>query len=52
MAGELVETSRLWGRQAAAIDPRWAEELGAHLVARSYSEPRWSSRQALSLIHI
>ena len=46
MAGELVETSRLWGRQAAAIDPRWAEELGAHLVARSYSEPRWSSRQA------
>ncbi|WP_425489408.1 ATP-dependent RNA helicase HrpA [Nocardioides piscis] len=46
MAGELVETSRLWGRQAAAIKPEWAERLGAHLVKRSYSEPHWSTKRA------
>jgi len=45
MAGELVETSRLWARTTARIDPLWAEELGAHLVKRSYSEPRWSAKQ-------
>ena len=42
MAGELVETSRLWARQNAAIKPEWAERLGAHLVKRTYSEPHWS----------
>lgn len=48
MAGELVETGRLWARQNAAIDPRWAEQLGAHLVKRTYSEPSWSrKRQAV-----
>jgi ATP-dependent helicase HrpA len=41
MAAELVETSRLWGRVVAGIDPAWAEELADHLVKRSYSEPRW-----------
>ena len=46
MAGELVETTRLWARTNAAIDPRWAEEAGAHLVRRSYSEPRWSKKAA------
>ena len=45
MAGELVETSRLWARVVARVDPLWAEELGSHLVRRSYSEPRWSARQ-------
>ncbi|MDQ2781064.1 MAG: ATP-dependent RNA helicase HrpA, partial [Actinomycetota bacterium] len=45
MAGELVETSRLWARTVARIDPTWAEEVGAHLVRRSYSEPRWSAKQ-------
>jgi len=45
MAGELVETSRLWARTTARIDPLWAEELGEHLVKRSYSEPRWSAKQ-------
>ncbi|MCR1786531.1 ATP-dependent RNA helicase HrpA [Nocardioides carbamazepini] len=48
MAGELVETGRLWARQNAAIDPLWAERLGAHLVKRTYSEPSWSrKRQAV-----
>jgi ATP-dependent helicase HrpA len=45
MAGELVETTRLWAHDVARIDPVWAEELGSHLVKRQYSEPRWSSRQ-------
>ncbi|GAA1527580.1 ATP-dependent RNA helicase HrpA [Nocardioides humi] len=45
MAGELVETGRLWARQNAAIDPRWAERLGAHLVKRTYSEPHWSRKR-------
>ncbi|MDO9456863.1 ATP-dependent RNA helicase HrpA [Nocardioides sp.] len=46
MAGELVETGRLWARQNAAINPEWAERLGEHLVKRSYSEPRWSKKRA------
>ncbi|MBT0993391.1 ATP-dependent RNA helicase HrpA [Cellulomonas sp. DKR-3] len=45
MAAELVETSRLWARDTARIDPAWAEELGAHLVKRTYSEPAWSTKQ-------
>ncbi|MGB0099272.1 MAG: ATP-dependent RNA helicase HrpA, partial [Nocardioides sp.] len=46
MAGELVETSRLWARQNAAIKPEWAEQIGAHLVKRTYSEPHWSKKRA------
>ncbi|EYR63721.1 ATP-dependent helicase [Actinotalea ferrariae CF5-4] len=45
MAGELVETSRLWARDAARIQPEWAEELAPHLVKRTYSEPAWSTKQ-------
>ncbi|CAN5880723.1 ATP-dependent RNA helicase HrpA [soil metagenome] len=44
VAAELVETNRLWGRVAAAIRPEWAEELGEHLVKRSYGDPRWDER--------
>ncbi len=46
MAGELVETGRLWGRQVAAIQPEWAERLGEHLVRRTHSEPHWSKKRA------
>jgi ATP-dependent helicase HrpA len=46
MAAELVETSRLWARQNAAIKPEWAERLGGHLVKRTYSEPHWSKKRA------
>ncbi|WP_372728831.1 ATP-dependent RNA helicase HrpA [Nocardioides sp.] len=46
MAGELVETSRLWARQNAAIKPEWAERLGKDLVKRTYSEPHWSKKRA------
>jgi ATP-dependent RNA helicase HrpA len=45
MAAELVETSRLWARTVAKVEPEWAEQLGGHLVRRSYSEPRWDARR-------
>ncbi|MCX6400839.1 MAG: ATP-dependent RNA helicase HrpA [Propionibacteriales bacterium] len=45
MAGELVETGRLWARQNAEIRPEWAERLGEHLVKRTYSEPHWSRKR-------
>ncbi|MGP9538952.1 ATP-dependent RNA helicase HrpA [Brachybacterium sp. AOP43-C2-M15] len=51
MVAELVETSRLWGRTAARIDPTWAEETGAHVVKRSHSAPHWSSKQASAMAH-
>lgn len=41
MVAELVETSRLWGRIAARIDPEWIEPVAQHLIKRSYSEPHW-----------
>ncbi|MFT4294635.1 MAG: ATP-dependent RNA helicase HrpA [Micropruina sp.] len=44
MAVELVETTRLWARTVAPIEEAWVEEVGAHLLSRSYSEPRWSAR--------
>ena len=45
MSAELVETSRLWGRVNARIEPEWAEDLAGHLVKRSYSEPHWEKKQ-------
>ncbi|CAN5565263.1 ATP-dependent RNA helicase HrpA [soil metagenome] len=45
MAAELVETSRLFARTVAAIDPAWAEALAGDLVKRSYGEPRWEKKQ-------
>ncbi|MQY17666.1 ATP-dependent RNA helicase HrpA [Nocardia macrotermitis] len=45
MAAELVETSRLWGRTAARIEPEWAERLADDLVKRTYSEPHWSAKR-------
>ncbi|HZB34379.1 MAG TPA: ATP-dependent RNA helicase HrpA, partial [Streptosporangiaceae bacterium] len=41
MSAELVETSRLWARVNARIQPEWVEPLAGHLVKRSYSEPHW-----------
>jgi ATP-dependent helicase HrpA len=46
MAAELVETSRLWGRTVARIDPRWIEPLAGDLVRREISEPRWDQHRA------
>ncbi|WP_228454603.1 ATP-dependent RNA helicase HrpA, partial [Streptomyces alkaliphilus] len=46
MSAELVETSRLWARVNARIEPDWVEPLAEHLVKRTYSEPHWEQKQA------
>ncbi|MFN3785793.1 MAG: ATP-dependent RNA helicase HrpA, partial [Thiothrix sp.] len=46
MAAELVETSRLYARTVAKIQPEWVEQLGAHLLRRHYSEPHWEQKPA------
>ena len=51
MAAELVETSRLWARDVAAIDPAWVENLGADLLKHNYSEPTWSRKRAAAIAH-
>ncbi|MEU2000081.1 ATP-dependent RNA helicase HrpA [Rhodococcus sp. NPDC019627] len=51
MAAELVETSRLWARMSARIEPEWAEKLAPHLVKRTYSEPHWSSKRGSAMAY-
>ena len=51
MAAELVETSRLWARDVAAIDPAWVEKVAADLLKHSYSEPFWSTKRAAPMVH-
>ncbi|MFI1375938.1 ATP-dependent RNA helicase HrpA [Streptomyces longwoodensis] len=46
MSAELVETSRLWARVNAKIEPDWVEPLAEHLLKRTYSEPHWEKDQA------
>ncbi len=46
MAGELVETHRLYARCVARIEPEWLEEVGAHLIKRHYYEPHWEKKAA------
>ncbi|WP_277047272.1 ATP-dependent RNA helicase HrpA [Caballeronia mineralivorans] len=46
MAGELVETSRLYARCIAKIEPEWLEQVGAHLLRKSISEPHWEKKAA------
>jgi len=41
VAAELVETTRLFARTVAGIEPRWLEEIGSHLLKRSRSDPHW-----------
>jgi ATP-dependent helicase HrpA len=45
VAAELVETSRLFARTVARIDPEAVEKLADHLVKRQYSEPRWDAKR-------
>ena len=45
VAAELVETSRLWARTVARIEPEWVEPLARHLVRHSYSEPHWEKKR-------
>lgn len=44
MAAELVETSRLFGRTLARIEPEWLEKVGGHLLRRSWSDPHWEKK--------
>ena len=44
LAAELVETTRLYARCVAKVDPRWIEKAGAHLIRRAWSEPRWEKK--------
>jgi len=46
VAAEQVETTRLYGRGIAAIEPQWLEEVGAHLLRKQLLEPHWSKKQA------
>ncbi|WP_265444402.1 ATP-dependent RNA helicase HrpA [Flexivirga meconopsidis] len=49
MAAELVETTRLWARTNARIDPAWAEQLGGHVVKRQYAQPHWSRKRGSAM---
>ncbi|WP_443035313.1 ATP-dependent RNA helicase HrpA [Streptomyces sp. BE20] len=51
MSAELVETSRLWARINAKIEPEWVEPLAAHLVKRNYSEPHWEKKSGAVLAY-
>ena len=44
-AAELVETTRLFARTVGAIEPRWLEEIGGHLIKREHYEPQWDARR-------
>ena len=46
VAAEQVETTRLYGRGIAAIEPQWLEEVGSHLLKKQLLEPHWSKKQA------
>ena len=50
MAFELVQTSQLFARTAAKLDPEWLDEVGHHLLKRSYSDPHWSEKSGRSTI--
>ncbi len=49
VAAELVETSRLWARTAARIEPEWAESLAGHLTRRTYSDPHWDAGRGAAM---
>lgn len=46
VAAEQVQTSRLYGRGIAAIEPHWLEEVGAHLLKKQLLDPHWSKKRA------
>ena len=50
MAFELVQTTRLFGRTLAKIEPEWLDEVGGALLKRSYSDPHWSEKSARAQI--
>ncbi len=46
MVAELTETTRLYARCVATVDAEWLEDVGGHLVKKSYSEPHWEKKPA------
>lgn len=50
MAAELVETTKLFARIVAKIEPSWLENLAAHLLKRTYLEPHWEKDEGKSLL--
>ena len=46
LSSELVETSKLWARNNAKIQPTWVEEVNSNILKRTYSEPHWSKKRA------
>jgi ATP-dependent helicase HrpA len=46
VAAELTETTRLYARSVAGVEPEWLETIGAHLLRRSQSDPHWEKRAA------
>ncbi|QGU07600.1 ATP-dependent RNA helicase HrpB [Corynebacterium occultum] len=51
MAAELVETSRLWARDVAKIEPVWVEKLASDLLKHQYSEPHWSAKRTAAMAY-
>ena len=51
LASELVETSRLFARTIAKIEPQWVEKVASHRIIRSWSDPFWDARQGEVMAH-
>lgn len=51
VAYEIVETSRVWGRTLAAVDPEWVERAAGPALSRRYAEPHWSSTRGEALAY-
>ncbi len=51
VSAEQVQTTKVYARTVARIDPRWVEEVGTHLVKRQYYEPHWERRASRAAIY-
>jgi ATP-dependent helicase HrpA len=51
VAAEIVQTSQLFARTVAGINPEWAAELGEHLLERRHAEPHWSAKAGRVLVN-
>lgn len=51
LAGEILETTRRYGRMVAPIQPGWIEPLAGHLVKRNHVDPWWSDKQGTAMVH-
>ncbi|HTS54756.1 MAG TPA: ATP-dependent RNA helicase HrpA [Burkholderiales bacterium] len=51
VAAELTETTKLYARRVAAIDPAWLERIGAHLAKKTYHDPHWEKAPAQAMAY-